>query len=169
MKALSVRNLNADNKEKTMLEVGKPAPDFTLPASDGTTKSLSDYKGKKLVLYFYPKDNTSGCTTEACDFRDNLARVQSLGAEVVGVSPDSLPSHEKFLSKYELPFVLLSDESKEMLEAFDIWREKTRCGRTSMGVVRTTILLDEKGIVRKIFDNVKVKGHVDEEIGRAHV
>ena len=144
-----------------MIEVGKKAPAFALPSSGGGNISLKDFTGKKVVLYFYPKDNTPGCTQEACDFRDNMARVTSAGAVVLGVSGDSVVSHEKFRDKFELPFPLLSDESHEMMEKYGVWQEKSNYGRTYMGVVRTTVLIDGQGIVRRIWPNVKVKGHVD--------
>lgn len=144
-----------------MIEVGKKSPAFSLPSSEGGKVSLKDYAGKKVVLYFYPKDNTPGCTQEACDFRDNMTRVVSAGAVVLGVSGDSVSSHEKFRDKFELPFPLLSDESHEMMEKYGVWKEKTNYGRTYMGVVRTTVLIDGQGIVRRIWPNVKVKGHVD--------
>jgi thioredoxin-dependent peroxiredoxin len=149
-----------------MLTIGQPAPAFTLPETSGGTVTLDDLKGQWTVLYFYPKDSTPGCTTEACDFRDNLARLQSLGARVYGVSGDSLKSHQNFTAKYELSFPLLSDPEKTMLQDYGVYREKTRCGKTSLGVVRTTILLDPAGTVRHVWDEVKVKGHVDEVIGK---
>jgi peroxiredoxin Q/BCP len=122
---------------------------------------LKDFAGKKVVLYFYPKDNTPGCTQEACDFRDNMARVQAAGAVVLGVSGDSIASHERFRDKYELPFPLLSDESHEMMEKYGVWQEKKNYGRTYMGVVRSTVLIDENGVIRRIWPKVTVKGHVD--------
>lgn len=145
-----------------MLETGIKAPSFTLPDQEGNKVSLSDFKGKKVVLYFYPKDNTPGCTTEACSFRDNLARVTSRGAAVVGISADSVQSHMKFRTKYDLPFPLLSDEKKEVLDAYDVWKKKSLYGRSFMGIVRTTYVIDEKGIIRHVFPKVKVRGHVDE-------
>ncbi len=141
---------------------GKKAPAFSLPSVSGGTVSLKDLKGKNVVLYFYPKDNTPGCTQESCDFRDNFARIQAKGAVVFGVSPDSIASHEKFRSKYDLPFDLLSDESHEMLETYDVWKEKNMYGRKFMGVERTTVLIDSDGIIRRIWPKVKVKGHVDD-------
>ncbi|MCB2205689.1 thioredoxin-dependent thiol peroxidase [bacterium] len=145
-----------------MLETGKKAPAFSLPSTSGGTVALKDFAGKPVVLYFYPKDNTPGCTKEACDFRDNFARLSAAGAVVLGVSADSMKSHEKFRDKYELPFELLSDESKGMLEKYGVWQEKKNYGRTYMGIVRTTVLIDSKGVVRNIWPKVKVKGHVDE-------
>ncbi len=145
-----------------MIAVGKKAPAFSLPSSSGATVSLKDLKGNTVVLYFYPKDNTPGCTQEACDFRDSFARLQAAGALVFGVSADSIASHRKFQQKHELPFELLSDESHTMLEAYGAWKEKSMYGRTFMGIERCTVIIDEHGVVKKIFPKVKVKGHVDE-------
>jgi peroxiredoxin Q/BCP len=144
------------------LKVGSRAPDFSLPAGSGETLSLKDLKGKKVVLYFYSKDNTSGCTKEACTFNENLARVKKQGAVVIGVSPDNVASHAKFAGKYDLSFPLLSDEQKGMLKKFGVWKEKSMYGRKYMGVERTTFIIDEKGIISHIFPKVKVDGHVDE-------
>lgn len=145
-----------------MIEVGKKAPAFSLPSVSGRNVSLKDVAGRNVVLYFYPKDNTPGCTQEACDFRDNIARIQSADAIVLGVSGDSLASHEKFRDTYDLPFDLLSDETHEMMEKYGVWKEKKNYGRTYMGVERTTVLIDKQGIVRRIWPKVKVKGHVDD-------
>ena len=147
-----------------MLQEGDKAPAFKAPDQEGNTHSLKDYKGKKLVLYFYPKDMTSGCTTEACDFRDNMARIKKHGAEVVGVSPDPVKRHAKFVEKESLNFTLLADEEKEIVQAYDVWKEKSMYGRKYMGVVRSTFIIDEKGKIQKIFPKVRVKGHVDEVI-----
>lgn len=144
------------------LNVGEKAPDFFLDASDGKKYSLKDFKGKKVVLYFYPKDDTSGCTKEACSFRDNLSAIKRRGAIVIGVSPDGLKAHDKFITKYDLNFPLLSDESKEMLQNYGVWKEKSMYGRKYMGVERTTFILDEKGKISHIFPKVKVDGHTDE-------
>jgi peroxiredoxin Q/BCP len=140
--------------------VGEKAPDFSLPSTDGRTISLGDLRGKKVILYFYPKDSTPGCTKEACDFRDNAGRLKRKGAAVIGVSADSLKSHEKFSKKYDLPFPLLSDESKKMLRAYGVWREKTFMGRTYMGIVRTTVVIDEAGTIEHVYEAVSVKNHV---------
>ncbi|MEO8514573.1 MAG: thioredoxin-dependent thiol peroxidase [Ignavibacteria bacterium] len=147
-----------------MLKAGDKAPDFSLVADSGEKISLKDYKGKKVVLYFYPKDMTSGCTVEACDFRDNIKKIEKKNTVVIGVSPDGTKSHVKFKDKYDLPFTLLSDESKKMLEDYGVWQEKSMYGRKYMGVVRTTFIIDEKGKIEKIFEKVKVDGHVNEII-----
>ncbi len=141
---------------------GEKAPPFSLPDGSGTMVSLDDFAGKRLVVFFYPKDNTSGCTAEACDFRDNLARVRKSGAEVVGVSGDSVASHAKFAGKYDLPYPLLSDERGSVLKAYGVWQKKTFMGKSYMGIVRSTFIIDGKGRIGKVFPKVKVKGHVDE-------
>lgn len=144
-----------------MLQEGDKAPDFTAKDDEGNEVSLRDLRGKKVVLYFYPKDNTSGCTQEACDFRDNFARIKRAGAIVLGVSPDSEKSHGKFKSKFDLTFPLLADEDKTLVNAYGVWKEKSMYGRKYMGVERTTFLIHEKGRIAKIFPKVKVAGHVD--------
>lgn len=138
-----------------MLEVGSQAPDFTLQNQDGESVSLSDYKGKKVILYFYPKDNTPGCTKQACGFAENYPQFVEKGAVVLGISKDSVKSHKKFQEKYHLPFTILSDEELKVIQAYDIWKEKTMYGKNFMGVVRTTYLIDEEGIIIKAFDKVK--------------
>ena len=138
-----------------MLEIGTPAPDFTLPDQNGDMKSLSDYRGTKVVLYFYPRDNTAGCTKQACGFAELYPQFQEEGATVIGVSKDSVASHKKFEEKYGLPFTLLSDTEKEVLQAYDVWKEKKNYGKVSMGVVRTTYLIDEQGVIVKAFGKVK--------------
>jgi thioredoxin-dependent peroxiredoxin len=145
-----------------MLSEGKKAPPFSLPSTSGGKLSLKDYAGKTVVLYFYPKDSTPGCTQESCDFRDNMARLQAAGAVVLGVSADSIASHVKFRDKHSLPFDLLSDESRSMLEAYGVWKEKTLYGKKFMGIERTTMILDGNGVVVRIFPKVKVSGHVDQ-------
>ena len=145
-----------------MIEVGKKAPAFNLKDQSGKNIKLSDLKGKKVVLYFYPKDNTSGCTKEACYFRDEISMFNKLDAVVLGVSADSVESHKKFADKYELPFSLLSDPEKEMLETYGVWKEKSMYGRKYMGIERTTVIIDENGKVKKVFPKVKVEGHVEE-------
>ncbi len=144
-----------------MLEAGKKAPAFTLPDANNKKVSLENFLGKKVVLYFYPKDNTSGCTKEACDFRDALPDFSKIDAVILGVSPDSPESHQKFIAKNNLNFTLLSDVNKKVLEKYGVWKEKSMYGRKYMGVVRTTVIIDEKGRVVKIFPKVKVKGHVE--------
>ena len=145
-----------------MLEIGKKSPDFTLPDQDGKKISLKDFIGKKVVLYFYPKDNTSGCTKEACNFRDDFPKFKKSDAVIIGISPDSSASHKKFIEKYDLPFTLLSDEDKKVLEKYEVWKEKSMYGRKYMGVERTTYIIDEKGKIKKIFNKVKVDGHNQE-------
>ena len=145
-----------------MLEVGKKAPAFSLPDSSGKKVKLSDYPGKKIVLYFYPKDMTSGCTQEACDFRDSFPDFKKVKAVILGVSTDPVASHKKFAEKYNLPFTLLSDEKKEVVEKYGVWREKSMYGRKYMGIERTTFIIDEDGKIQKIFSKVKVADHVTE-------
>jgi peroxiredoxin Q/BCP len=145
-----------------MLNIKDKAPDFKLNADDGKVYSLKDFKGKKLVLYFYPKDMTSGCTAEACDFRDKNKLFNKKNTVIIGVSKDSVESHKKFKTKYELPFTLLSDESTKMLESYGVWKEKSMYGRKYMGIERTTFIIDEKGIITEIFNKVKVNGHIEE-------
>lgn len=148
-----------------MIEIGQKAPEFSLQGIDkhGNEKtfSLSDFKGQNVVLYFYPKDNTPGCTQEACDFRDNYNRLTSK-AVVIGVSADSIASHKKFQEKQSLNFILLSDPDHNLLEQFEAWGEKKMYGKLFMGIIRSTFIIDKEGIVRKSWKNVKVKGHVDE-------
>ena len=138
-----------------MLEIGTVAPDFTLPDQNGTTHSLSDYRGKKVILYFYPKDNTAGCTKQACNFKELMPQFREKGAVILGVSKDSVASHKRFEEKFDLPFTLLSDEEKTVLQAYDVWKEKKNYGKVSMGVVRTTYLIDENGVIARAFDKVK--------------
>ena len=147
-----------------MLKVGDKAPAFSLPSSEGKNVALKDCKGKNVVLYFYPKDDTPGCTKEACSFRDNLGRVRKNGAEVFGISADSIHAHEKFIEKYGLTFPLLSDENKEVIKAYGVWKEKSMYGRKYMGIERTTFIIDEKGKIAQIFPKVKVEGHTEEVI-----
>ena len=138
-----------------MLEIGTKAPEFTLPDQNGDMKSLSDYRGKKVVLYFYPKDMTAGCTKQACAFGELYPQFMEKGAVVLGVSKDTVASHKKFEEKYGLPFTLLSDVDKEVIQAYDVWKEKKNYGKVSMGVVRSTYLIDEEGMIAKAFGNVK--------------
>ena len=138
-----------------MLEVGMKAPDFTLKNKDGKEVTLSDFLGKKVVLYFYPKDNTPGCTRQACAFAGAYGQFQAKGVEVIGVSKDSIASHVKFAEKYNLPFILLSDPELVAIKAYDVWKEKKMCGKIGLGVVRTTFIIDEKGNIEKIMPKVK--------------
>ena len=138
-----------------MLKIGTEAPDFTLPDQNGTMHKLSDYRGKKVILYFYPKDNTSGCTKEACGFAERYPQFQEKDAVILGVSKDSVASHKKFEQNYQLPFTLLSDENKEVLQKYEVWKEKNMYGRKTMGVVRSPYLIDENGIIVKAMEKVK--------------
>ena len=141
------------------LKVGDKAPAFKLKNQDGGTISLNDLKGKPVVLYFYPKDNTSGCTKEACNFRDEFPKFRKIKAEIIGVSADSVESHKKFADKYKLPFNLLSDEKEEVLEKYGVWQEKSMYGKKYMGIVRTTFVIGSDGKIKKIFPKVKVDNH----------
>lgn len=142
-----------------MIAEGQPAPDFTLHDQDGNAVNLAGLKGKPIVLYFYPKDDTPGCTTEACAFRDARADYESAGATVLGVSPDDVKSHKKFATKYELPFTLLADPDHAVCEAYDVWKEKNMYGKKYFGVERTTFVINRDGVISKIFPKVKVNGH----------
>ena len=148
-----------------MLEVGTKAPEFTLPDQNGEQRSLSDYKGQKVILYFYPKDNTSGCTKQACAFGDLYPQFREKGAVVLGVSKDSVASHKRFEEKYGLPFTLLSDVNKTVIQAYDVWKEKKLYGKVSFGVVRTTYLIDEDGIIVKAFSKVKAADNPAQMLG----
>ncbi len=145
-----------------MLKEGSKAPNFKLENEKGEKVSLKDFKGKNVVLYFYPKDMTPGCTQEACDFRDNWERVKKEGAVVLGVSADPVKKHQAFKEKYELPFTLLSDEKKEMLKDYGVWQKKKFMGREFLGIVRSTFLIGKDGKINKIWSPVSVKGHVEE-------
>ena len=145
-----------------MLETGMKAPDFTLYDQNGAAVTLSDYLGKKVVLYFYPKDNTPGCTRQACAFARNYGSFEAQNAVVIGVSKDSVASHLKFAQKFDLPFVLLADPEKVAIQAYDVWQEKKMCGKTSMGVVRTTYLIDEQGMIEKVMPKVKPDTNAEE-------
>ena len=138
-----------------MLQIGQKAPNFTLPDKDGSMVSLADFLGKKVVLYFYPKDNTPGCSRQACAFASLYDGFKAKNIQVIGVSKDSVASHVKFAEKYNLPFILLSDKDLEAIKAYDVWQEKNRCGKVGMGVVRTTFIIDEQGNIQKIMDKVK--------------
>lgn len=145
-----------------MIEVGMMAPDFVLPNAEGEEVRLSDYRGKKVVLYFYPKDNTPGCTAEACSLRDHYAELQASGYAVIGVSKDGEASHRKFIEKQSLPFSLIADTECKLNEAFGVWREKKMAGRTYMGTVRTTFIIDENGVITDIIEKVDTKNHASQ-------
>jgi peroxiredoxin Q/BCP len=144
-----------------MVQIGDPAPHFEATLDSGEKVSLDQFQGKKVVLYFYPKDSTPGCTREACDFRDQLQEFQAKDAVVLGVSPDSVKSHQRFKEKFDLTFPLVSDESKEVAEAYGVWKEKKNYGRTYMGIERSTFVIDEEGKIAHVFNKVKVAGHAD--------
>ena len=148
-----------------MLEIGTKAPDFTLPDQNGNMHSLSEYRGKKVILYFYPKDNTPGCTKQACGFAERFPQFTEKGAVVLGVSKDSVASHKKFEEKYGLPFTLLADPGLAAIQAYDVWQEKKNYGKTYMGVVRTTYLIDENGKIVKAFDKVKAADNPEQMLG----
>ena len=151
--------------ENIMLEIGMNAPEFTLQDKDGKSVSLSDFRGKKVVLYFYPKDNTPGCTRQACAFAGAYSRFREKDIVVIGISKDSVASHLKFAEKYSLPFVLLSDPERHAIEAYGVWREKKMCGKVSFGVVRTTFIIDEDGKILEIMNNVKPDTNAEEILG----
>ena len=148
-----------------MLEIGTKAPEFTLPDQNGEIHSLSEYRGKKVILYFYPKDNTSGCTKQACNFAELMPQFREKGAVILGVSKDSVASHKKFEENYGLPFTLLSDTERKVIEAYGVWQEKKNYGKVTMGVVRTTYLIDENGIITKAFGNVKAADNPAQMLG----
>ena len=144
-----------------MVDVGDRAPEFTLQADDGREVSLSGYKGKKVVLYFYPKDGTPGCTTEAKEFRDTVKEFEKENAVILGVSKDSVKSHQRFKQKHALPFTLLSDPEGKVLDLYEVWKKKSLYGRTFMGTERTTFLINEDGVIEKVYRKVKAKGHAE--------
>ncbi|WP_018184384.1 peroxiredoxin [Kaistia granuli] len=149
------------------LAPGSPAPDFDLPTDGGGRISLADLRGRKVVLYFYPKDNTAGCTLEAIDFSAQAAAFEAAGTRVIGVSADSVKSHDRFKKKHDLAILLASDEEKTMLEAYGVWTEKSMYGRKFMGIVRTTYLIGADGKIARVWDKVKVAGHVDDVLAAA--
>lgn len=138
-----------------MIQPGTLAPDFELPDQNGNIRTLKEFRGKKVILYFYPKDNTAGCTKQACGFAELYPQFNEKGATIIGISKDSVASHKKFEEKYNLNFILISDTQLEAIQAYDVWHEKTMCGKKSMGVVRTTYLIDENGIITKAMEKVK--------------
>ncbi|MEJ9212620.1 thioredoxin-dependent thiol peroxidase [Bacillus smithii] len=146
------------------LAIGEAAPDFELPASNGEKVKLSNFKGKNVVLYFYPKDMTPGCTTEACDFRDYHDEFSKLNAVILGISTDSLDKHKKFIEKYDLPFLLLADEDHQVCELYGVWKLKKNFGKEYMGIERSTFVIDQQGRLAKEWRKVKVKGHVEEAL-----
>lgn len=164
MEALDWTGLQ-EGKEIFMLEIGTKAPDFELPDQDGKLRTLSEFRGQKVVLYFYPKDMTPGCTKQACSFGELYPQFQEKGAAVIGVSRDSVASHKKFEEKYGLPFILLSDPERKAIEAYDVWKEKKNYGKVSMGVVRSTYLIDEDGVIIKAFGNVKAADNPTQMLG----
>lgn len=145
-----------------MLEVGKEAPDFTLEDQNGETHTLSAYRGKKVILYFYPKDQTAGCIREACSFRDRYPQFTEKGAVILGISKDTVKSHKNFETKQELPFTLLADPDHKVLELYDVWKEKTMYGKKVMGTERSTYLIDENGIIARAYQKVKPADHADD-------
>ena len=149
------------------LKIGDKAPDFTLPTDGNGTIALKAQRGKKVIVYFYPKDDTSGCTTEACGFRDAMPNFSKADATIIGISRDPVRAHDKFKQKYSLPFTLASDESGEVCEKYGVWVQKSMYGRKYMGIERATFLIDEKGVIRNIWHKVKVPGHVDEVLEAA--
>ena len=148
-----------------MLEIGTKAPDFTLPDQNGVSRSLSDYRGRKVILYFYPKDMTSGCTKQACGFAELYPQFTERGAVVIGVSKDSVASHKKFEEKYGLPFTLLSNPDKSVIQRYDVWKEKKNYGKVTMGVVRSTYLIDEDGVIVRAHGNVKAADNPAQMLG----
>ena len=144
-----------------MVEPGSPAPPFTLESGDGDSVTLSDLRGRQVVLYFYPRDDTPGCTIQACDLRDSWQAIQEAGAVVLGVSPDGPASHDRFAQKFKLPFPLLADEEHAVAEAYGAWGERSMYGKTYMGIIRSTVVIDGEGIVSHVFPRVKPKGHAD--------
>ncbi len=148
-----------------MIKEGMKAPEFTLPDKDGNQVSLADFLGNKVVVYFYPRDNTSGCTKQACAFAGAYKEFEELGAVVIGISKDSVKSHQNFASKYELPFILLSDPELKAIQAYDVWQEKKMYGKVSMGVVRSSFIIDEKGMVEKVMEKVKPDTNAAEILG----
>lgn len=144
-----------------VIKTGQKAPDFNLPADNDTNVNLSDFRGKKIILYFYPKDNTPGCTTQACDLRDHMKSFNELDIKIIGISKDSAASHTKFKAKHNLNFTLASDENTDISEQYGVWKEKSMYGKTFMGIERTTFLIDEHGIILEIWPKVSPKNHIE--------
>jgi peroxiredoxin Q/BCP len=156
----------AAKKRIPKLKAGDKAPDFKVNDENGKVRSLKDFKGKKLVLFFYPKDNTSGCTKEACNLRDNYTRLKKAGFEVVGVSTDSEKSHQGFIEKHDLPFTLLADTDKELVAAYDVWGDKVLYGKKYKGVFRTTFVINEKGVIEEVISDVDTEEHAAQILGK---
>jgi peroxiredoxin Q/BCP len=152
----------SSKEDVKMLEIGTKAPKFTLPDKDGNLVSLADFAGKKVVLYFYPRDNTPGCTRQACAFAGAYEEFKSINAVVIGISKDSVASHQKFAEKHGLPFILLSDPERSAIEAYGVWQEKKNYGKVSMGVVRSTFVIDENGVIEKVMPKVKPDTNAEE-------
>ena len=150
-----------------MIDIGDQAPDFLIPTDGGNTISLKELKGNKVILYFYPKDMTPGCTTEACNFRDAYPDFSMIDAKIIGVSKDSVERHKKFKDKHELPFILASDQEGEVCNAYGVWQEKINYGKTYMGIVRSTFLINERGKITAVWRNLRVKGHVQKVLEEA--
>ncbi|HLR70795.1 MAG TPA: thioredoxin-dependent thiol peroxidase [Pseudogracilibacillus sp.] len=146
------------------VEIGKKAPDFTLQNQAGDNVSLSDFEEKNIVLYFYPKDMTPGCTTQACDFRDNYDAFKDLNTVIIGISPDPIERHQKFIDKHDLPFQLLADTEQEVAKRYDVWKLKKMFGKEFYGIERSTFIIDQEGIIQKEFRKVRVKGHIEETL-----
>jgi peroxiredoxin Q/BCP len=155
-------NIMSNISKVDKLKEGDKAPDFSIENQDGKTFSLKEYKGRKVVLYFYPKDDTEGCTAESCNLRDNYSSLKKKGYEVIGISVDGVKSHKKFANKYKLPFNLLADTEKEVVEKYGVWGEKMMFGRKYMGIIRTTFIIDESGRIEKIINEVDTKNHTDQ-------
>ena len=151
------------------LKEGQKAPDFELENTNGENVNLSDFKGKRVVLYFYPKDDTPGCTKQACDFRDNVKKLKSMNVEVIGISNDDMESHKRFAEKYHLPFALLCDTQKAVSKEYGVYEEKEKFGKKYWGITRSTFVIDGKSIIKKIFYKVKVEGHAREVVGALNI
>ncbi len=155
--------------KQTEVAAGDPAPDLNIPNQDGEPVTLKQFKGKQIVLYFYPKDDTPGCTQESCDFRDSVASIKKAGAVILGVSLDNQASHQKFISKFSLPFPLLSDMEKTVSRAYGVYKEKSMYGKKYWGIERSTFIIDTHGLLKAVFRKVKVTGHVDEVLAALNV
>jgi peroxiredoxin Q/BCP len=159
---MTTQTATSETSAKLPLQVGDPAPDFALVGDDGNTHRLADYRGRRVVLYFYPRDNTPGCTQQACDFRDQLPQLGK--AVVLGVSPDTVASHQKFKAKFSLPFTLLADPAATLAQRYGAWGEKSLYGKKSLGIIRSTFVIDENGRLSAVYGKVSVKGHVEKVV-----